>query len=281
LYTITADDQLVPWLTNDDIKALIAELVGTFMFVFLGAGSIITASWIHAQPAFALLLAAFGNGLGLGLAITIVGHISGGHLNPAVTIALWVSQRISTLLGALYIVFQLGGAVLAGLLLKYIFNPGIWGPAFLGAPHLAAAPLGGQPPVSFGMGVLIEAVLTFFLVMAVFGTAVDPRHARIGGFGIGLVVMIDVLVGGPLTGAGMNPARAFGPMAAANFWNNEIIYWIGPILGAIVASLIYGYILMPHEEIDIGSAPATPGSDILPVPAPEVNEALEAESDPS
>src|SRR5581483_5824333 len=114
-----------------------------------------------------------------------------------------------------------------------------------------------------------------------FGTAVDPRHPQIGGFGIGLVVVVDVLVGGPITGAAMNPARAFGPAVAANFWADHLVYWIGPILGAIIASLIYGYILMPHEAIDIGSAPATPSSDILPVPAPEVNEALEAESDPS
>jgi len=210
--------------------------------------------------------------LGLALAITIVGHISGGHLNPAVTIALWVSQRIATVLAILYIIFQLGGAILAGLALKAIFSAGIWGPVHLGSPSL---PVSG---VSFGTGVLIEAILTFFLVMAVFGTAVDPRHPQIGGFGIGLVVMIDVLVGGPLTGAAMNPARAFGPMVAANFWSNHIIYWIGPVLGAIVASLIYGYLLMPHEQIDIASAPATPGSDILPVPAPEVNQAVADDS---
>ncbi len=256
-------------LAPDDYKALIAELVGTFLFVFVGAGSIVTASFIHASTPLALLIAAFGNGLGLALAITTVGHVSGGHLNPAVTIALWVSQRIASLLAVLYIVAQLAGAVLAGLALKEIFSIAIWGPVHLGAPALAT------PSVNFGTGVLIEAILTFFLVFAVFGTAVDPRHPQIGGFGIGLVVLVDVLVGGPLTGAAMNPARAFGPEVAANFWSNALVYWIGPILGAIIASLIYGYLLMPHEEIDIASAPAVPGDEIEPVPAPETNPHLE------
>ncbi len=258
------------WLVADDIKAVIAELVGTFLFVFVGAGAVVTASFIHAPGnGIALLIAAFANGLGLALAITIVGHVSGGHLNPAVTIALWVSQRIASSLAVAYIVAQLAGGILAGLALKAIFSTAIWSPVHMGAPSLAT------PQVSFGTGVLIEAILTFFLVFAVFGTAVDPRHPQIGGFGIGLVVMVDVLVGGPLTGAAMNPARAFGPAVAGNYWSNHLVYWIGPILGAIIASLIYGYILMPHEDIDIASAPQVPGDDILPVPAPETNPRLD------
>jgi MIP family channel proteins len=260
------------FLAQDDAKAIIAELVGTFLFVFVGAGSIVTASFIHASTPLTLLIAAFGNGLGLGLAITTVGHVSGGHLNPAVTIALWVSQRIGSVLAVLYIAAQLAGGALAGLALKAIFSQGIWGPVHMGGANL-------DPHVSFGTGVLIEAILTFFLVFAVFGTAVDPRHPQVGGFAIGLVVTVDVLVGGPLTGAAMNPARAFGPAVAGNFWANHLVYWIGPILGAIIASLIYGYILMPHEDIDIASAPASPGSDILPVPAPETNPYLDDEAD--
>lgn len=271
--SIGIDAEILPGLTVSNAKALVAELVGTFLFVFLGAGSIITASFIGAPKPVGLLIAAFGNGLALGLGITIMGHVSGGHLNPAVTIALWVSQRIASLLAVLYIIVQLAGAVLAGLALKAIFNPAIWSGVHLGGAAL------NSPSVSFETGVLIEAILTFFLVLAVFGTAVDPRHPQVGGFGIGLIVFVDVLVGGPLTGAAMNPARAFGPAVAANFWSNHLIYWVGPILGAIVASLIYGYILMPHEDIDIGSAPAVPGSDIEPVPAPETNVALDAEVD--
>src|SRR5690349_12421582 len=95
------------------------------------------------------------------------------------------------------------------------------------------------PGVSFGTGVLVEAVLTFFLLLAVFGTAVDPRAAKIGGFGIGLTVAVDILVGGPLTGAAMNPARVFGTAIAAGFWDAHWIYWVGPIAGAAFASWIY------------------------------------------
>lgn len=259
------------WLTQDDLKALVAELVGTFIFFFIGAGSVVTASYIHASPAISLLIIAFAHGLVLSVVITSIGHISGGHVNPAVTIALWVGQRIASTLAVLYILAQLAGGVLAGLLLKAIFSSAIWQPVHLGTPTLAAG-------VSVQTGILIEAILTFFLVFAVFGTAVDPRHPRVGGFGIGLTVLFDVLVGGPLTGASMNPARWFGPAAAANFWNNFPVYVVGPILGAIIAALIYGYLLMPHEEIDIGSAPAVPGSDVVPVPAPETNPYLDDEA---
>ncbi|HZT96095.1 MAG TPA: MIP/aquaporin family protein [Chloroflexota bacterium] len=266
--TITRDENT--WLAEADIKAVIAELVGTFLFVFIGAGAVVTSSFIHAAGnGPGLLIAAFANGLALALAITAVGHVSGGHLNPAVTIALWVSQRIASVLAVAYIVAQLVGAILAGLALRLIFSSAIWTPVHLGAPSLA-------PQVSFGTGVLIEAIMTFFLVFAVFGTAVDPRHPQVGGFGIGLVVFVDVLVAGPLTGAAMNPARAFGPWVAGGYWSsNDLVYWIGPILGAIIASLIYGYVLMPHEDIDIGSAPQVPGDDILPVPAPETNPYLD------
>jgi MIP family channel proteins len=264
------------WVLTNDLKAVIAELIGTFTFVFLGAGSAITATKLAgASGGVSLLLIAFGNGLGLALAITAIGHISGGHLNPAVTVALWVTQRIATSLAIVYIIAQLLGATLAALLLRGIFSPSLWNPVHLGAPALSAT-----YHVQFGTGVIVEAVMTFFLVIAVFGTAVDPRHPQIGGFGIGLVVMLDVIVGGPITGAAMNPARAFGPFIAANYWNrNDIVFWIGPLLGAVIAGLIYGYVLLPHEDIDIASAPAVPGSDIEPVPTPETNPALEAQID--
>lgn len=260
------------WLSQDDIKAVAAELVGTFIFFFIGAGSIISMKYISAATDTSLLIVALAHGLVLSVVITAIGHVSGGHVNPAVTIALWVAQRISSTLAILYIAAQLVGGVIAGLLLKAIFSSAIWEPVHLGTPFLASG-------VKFETGVLIEAILTFFLVFAVFGTAVDPRHPRVGGFGIGLTVTFDILVGGPLTGGAMNPARAFGPALVANYWSNHLVYWIGPILGGILAALIYGYILMPHEEIDIGSAPATPGSDILPVPAPETNPFLDEETD--
>ena len=217
------------------VKPLIAELVGTFVFVFIGAGSIITN--ILTRGAIGILGIALAHGLALAIVITIFAATSGGHINPAVTIAMLVTRRIAPLLGILYIVAQLVGATLAGLLLRVIYPQVVWQAAQLGTPSLA-------PGVSFGTGVLVEAVLTFFLLLAVFGTAVDPRAPKIGGFGIGLTVLVDILVGGALTGAAMNPARAFGPALAGGFWQNDLVYWIGPIIGAVIAALIYEYVIL-------------------------------------
>ena len=118
--------------------------------------------------------------------------------------------------------------MLAGFALRAVFPTDVWQSVNLGTPAVAA-------DISFGTAVLIEAILTFILVIAVFGTAMDPRAAKVGGFAIGLTIAADILIGGPLTGAAMNPARTFGPAVAANFWDNHLVYWIGPLCGAIVA----------------------------------------------
>ena len=228
--------QTVPQETSKGyVKPVIAELIGTFAFVFLGAGSIITNTLTHG--ALGLLGIALAHGLALAIMITVFAATSGGHINPAVTIGMLVTRRIEPVLGLLYIVAQLVGATLAGLLLQAVFPFAVWQAAELGTPLLA-------PGVSFGTGVLVEAVLTFFLLLAVFGTAVDPRAPKIGGFGIGLTVAVDILVGGALTGASMNPARTFGPALAGGFWQNDLVYWIGPIIGAVIAALIYQYVIL-------------------------------------
>lgn len=151
------------------VKPLIAELIGTFVFVFIGAGSIITNTLTHG--AIGLLGIAIAHGLALAIVITIFAATSGGHINPAVTIGLLVTKHIAPLLGILYIVAQLVGATLAALLLRAIYPQAVWQAAQLGTPNLA-------PGVSFGTGVLVEVVLTFFLLLAVFGTAVDPPETR-------------------------------------------------------------------------------------------------------
>jgi glycerol uptake facilitator-like aquaporin len=102
--------------------------------------------------------------------------------------------------------------------------------------------------VTFGQGVVVEAVLTFLLVFAVFGTAVDPRAPRVGGFAIGLVLTFDILAGGPLTGASMNPARTFGPAIASGVWADHLVYWVGPILGGIVAAGLYRNLLTGSSD---------------------------------
>jgi len=213
----------------------LAEFVGTFLFVFIGAGSIITNTYLHGTVG--LIGIALAHGLALSIVVSITAATSGGHINPAVTIGFLVTGRIVRLVGLLYIVAQLLGATLAGLLLQVIFPQNVWQAAQLGTPALA-------PGISSGIGILIEAILTFFLLLAVFGTAVDERAPKIGGFGIGLTVMVDILVGGPLTGAAMNPARTFGPALAGGFWDNNFVYWIGPIIGSVLAALFYEYIIL-------------------------------------
>ena len=222
-------------LSQQYVAPVLAEFVGTFLFVFIGAGSIITNSFLHGTVG--LIGIALAHGLALSIVISITAATSGGHINPAVTIGFIVTRRIVRLVGILYIVAQLLGATLAGLLLQVIFPQEVWQAAQLGTPALA-------PNMSPGIGILIEAILTFFLLLAVFGTAVDERAPKIGGFGIGLTVMVDILVGGPLTGAAMNPARTFGPALAGGFWDNNLVYWIGPITGSILAALFYEYVIL-------------------------------------
>ena len=222
-------------VSNNYVKPIVAELIGTFAFVCIGAGSILANTLTHG--ALGLLGIALAHGLALSIMVTAFAATSGGHINPAVTVAMLVTRRIGLLLGLLYIVAQLVGATLAGLLLRAIFPFVAAQAAQLGTPMLASG-------ISAGTGVLVEAALTFFLLLAVFGTAVDARAPKIGGFGIGLTVAADILLGGALTGASMNPARTFGPALAGGFWQNDWVYWVGPIIGAIIAALIYQYVIL-------------------------------------
>ncbi len=144
--------------------------------------------------------------------------------------------------GRVYWVAQLVGAVVAGLLLLVVFPREQWQPVHLGTPALGLG-------IGFGKGVLVEAILTLFLVLAVFGVAVDSRGSfkSVAGFGIGLVLGFDILVGGPLTGASMNPARTFGPALASGYWQDDLVYWIGPLVGAAAGALIYTYLLLSRR----------------------------------
>jgi glycerol uptake facilitator-like aquaporin len=156
-----------------------------------------------------------------------------------VTIGLLVTRRIGPLPAAAYIVTQLVAACVASLLVQLLLPPGAVRSALLGVPVIANS-------ITIGQAIAIETVLTFFLMSAVFGTAVSPDAPRIAGFGIGLVLLFDILVGGPLTGAAMNPARAFGPALVSGQWLGHGAYWIGPILGAVLAALLWQYVLLPR-----------------------------------
>ncbi|MDE1833371.1 MAG: aquaporin [Candidatus Micrarchaeota archaeon] len=216
-------------------KAMV-EAFGTFLLTFIGAGAVIATYAL--SPAYpALLIIAVANGIALALAVTVAMNISGGHINPAVTIGALFAGKISKPDAAVYIVSQLVGAFIGGAFLLALY------PAAAGAAVHYGTPGLGQ---STGVvnGILFEALMTFFLVFVVFATAIDRRAVKVGGFAIGLTVMLDVLVGGPFTGAAMNPARAIGPTIASMYFANWYVYWIGPILGAIVAALIYKYLIL-------------------------------------
>lgn len=217
----------------------VVEGLGAFLLVFLGAGSIITSSYFFPGSS-QLLVVALAHGLALAIAVSIAMGISGGHINPAVTIAMLVSKRIGVRDSAVYIISQLVGAVIgAGVLL--LIPSAFAANSMLGAPSLNSS-------VSVWQGIALEGVITFVLVTAVFGTAIDKRAPKIGGFGIGLALMLGILVVGPLTGAAANPARAFGPEFVIGNFTNWYVYWIGPILGAIIAALIYEYVILRNQR---------------------------------
>ncbi|MDE1856322.1 MAG: aquaporin [Candidatus Micrarchaeota archaeon] len=216
-------------------KALV-EAVGVFFLVFIGAGAVIAAQYANLGGA-ALIAIAFANGIALALAVTFAMNISGGHINPAITSAMWLNGFMKSRDAIVYIVAQLMGAVVAGLLLLAIY-PALSGIAVnYGTPSLGSS-IGALEGMAF------EGVMTFILAFAVMGTIVGRRSPGIAGFGPGLAVFIDVLAGGAFTGAAMNPARWFGPAIAAGFFANWYVYIIGPVIGAVVAVALYKYIIM-------------------------------------
>ena len=221
----------------DQRKALVAELLGTFALCFIGAGAVCTNQWTGGE--LGLLGIAVAHGTVLAVMISALGHLSGGHFNPAVTIAVAAARKIEVKRAVLYVAAQLAGASLAAFLLGIIVPESVWQPVHLGTPALAMG-------VNAVQGALIEIVLTFFLVLAVFGVAVDPKGSwnAVGGFGIGTVLVFDILVGGPMTGAAMNPARAFGPALVSGLWNDHAVYWIGPVLGGSMAGLLYTLVFL-------------------------------------
>ena len=237
---------------TEHTRALLAEIAGTFMFFVIGAGSII-ATVAAGSPPDGLLAIALANGLALAVTGSIFGAISGGHFNPAVTLGLAVARRHPWSRVPTYWAAQLIGAVLAGLVLRLFFEPYL---AAATATHLGTPTV--APAVGVGLAIVIEAVLTLFLVWTVFGTAVSPNAPKVAGFGIGLIVTADTLIGGPLTGAAMNPARHFGPAVVSGYLDNWYVYWIGPFIGAAIAGLSYRYIFASPRERN-GASPVRSG----------------------
>ena len=230
---------------RDAWRHFAAEFIGVFALVFIGGATIMSAQ--HANNPNGLLLAAIAHGVIFALMVTATMRIS-GHLNPAVTIGFLATRRIEPLMAAIYILAQLAGAVLAAYALKAIFP----------ADVAAATRLGGQSialDVTTGQAILCEFLATFFLTFVVFGTAVDPRAPKVGGFAIGLTVTADMLAIGTLTGGSMNPARSFGPAVVTGIMEAQSIYWVGPILGSVAAALLYDRLFLPRgrEPLDHGA----------------------------
>lgn len=212
-----------------DWRKYLAELLGTFFLIFMGAGSVIVGQTFGT---FDLLGVAVAHGLAIMVGIYAFAHISGAHFNPAVSIAMMATKKMRVMEGVSYIISQLLGAALATLALKLIFIDLLV--TEFGVPSL----VGGLSPIS---GIIIEAILTFVLVLVIFSVAVDQKETRSNTAGviIGSVITMDILVGGMLTGGAMNPARWFGPALISNIWTNWYVYLVGPILGALLAAALY------------------------------------------
>lgn len=224
-------------------KQCAAEFIGTFALIFVGVGAICHNA--------GLLAIAFAHGLTIAVMASATGAISGGHLNPAVTLGLLIGGRGDLRTAIAYWISQLAGASAAAFTLLFLFTGQVdpeKGTSLARTIVASGTPALAAKGVTAVQGVIIEAILTFFLVFVIYGTAVDARAPRVGGLAIGLTVTLDILFGGPFTGAAMNPARTFGPALASGQWTNQWIYWAGPLLGAALGGIVYGRWLIKQPE---------------------------------
>lgn len=226
------------------IQKIVAEFLGTFALVFFGAGAVCVDFYLRNSGGLGLLAVALAHGLAIAIMVSALGHISGGHFNPAITIGFWVTKRLSTLDSLAYWGGQLLGGIAAAFVLKLVIPEDIANNVFLGAPEL----MRDYPHWS---GMALEAVTTFFLVLVVFATAVDEKGTfrSIAGFGIGLTITLGILVAGPFTGAALNPARALGPELVSRHWLNWGIYWVGPLSGGFIAGLLYDSLFLRKADV--------------------------------
>lgn len=219
-------------------RRAVAEVYGTFALVFFGCAAVVVDSFPGAR--FGLIGIALVHAVVLSVAVTSTMAISGGHLNPAISIGLWTTRRISAQDTFVYVMAQLAGALLASLAVKSLFPAGVAKFVLWGTPTISST-------ISFTTAILFEALLTFFLMSAVMGTAVSKSAPKVGGFGIGLTLVFAMMIGGPFTGAALNPARAFGPAVISGSLDSLGAYFIGPIFGAIVAALLWEKVLLKEK----------------------------------
>jgi aquaporin TIP len=213
-------------------KALVAEFIGTFALIFVGVSAIATNYIIGGGKAIDIVAIALAHGLVIAVMVSATAAISGGHLNPAVTFAAMLVGKIDPKNALGYVIFQCLGAIFAASLVKLVFPSTVLQAVKLGTPALGQ----GITPL---MGLVMEFVLTFFLVFIVFGTAIDIHAPKLGGLFIGLTVTLDILAGGPISGGAMNPARYLGPALMAGEFQYLWLYWVGPVAGGAAAALVY------------------------------------------
>lgn len=233
----------------------IVEFIGTLALCFIGIGTIVS---VPSAPGLngGIVQIALAHGLVIVVMVSAVGHISGGHFNPAVTVGAWVTQKIGSKDAMTYLVAQVAGATAGAGLIRVVLPESLWRSAALGTPQVSSL-------VSNGQGLIIEAMLTFLLVWVVFATAIDPEGAfgKIAGIAIGFTIVLGILMGGAYTGAAINPARALGPMIAGGPWDGWWIYWVGPLAGGVVAASLYDGLILSKR----GASGAAVGDD---TPAP-------------
>ncbi len=219
---------------EDLSRPAVAEFIGAFALTLVGVSAIAVSG--------DLIAIALAHGLAIGLMIAAMGHISGGHYNPAVSFAMLVTQRITPLRFGVYVVAQLLGAVAAALVIKALLPAEIRDNVDFGVPTVS-------PALTIGQAFVIEVIATFFLVMVIFGTAIDKRGpGMIAPLAIGLTITMDIFWAGGSTGAAMNPSRAFGPALVGRLWDDHWIYWLAPMLGAAIAGILHFFILQEGKE---------------------------------
>lgn len=209
-------------------KALVAEFIGTFALVFVGIGAIATNAGLTGI--------ALAHGLTIAVMNSAVGFISGGQFNPAVTIGALLAKKIDVNNAIGYIIVQCLGAITAAALIKLAVPEQTLQAVGMGTPALGAG-------ITTTQALVAEIILTFFLMFVIYGTAIDKRAPKMGGLFIGLVITANIFMGGPISGAAMNPARHLGPALLGGGFDNIWIYWVGPIIGSSLAALLYHNVL--------------------------------------
>jgi MIP family channel proteins len=219
-------------------RPLTAEFFGTFALVFAGTSVIVASSFPGGNGG--LVANALAHGLTLAVVITALAGVSGAHFNPAVTLGFLAIKRIDPKTAVSYIGAQMAGGVAGALASKLLIPNNVGRLLSNGLPQV-------NTNLQFGGAVALEALLTFFLMSAIMGTLVNPKAPKLGGLWVGLVLIAMILVGGPITGAALNPARALGPAVASGVWTAQLVYWLGPIIGAVAAAFVWEKVLLKDD----------------------------------